>query len=79
MIKCRILSRQQALPMVKWMLTLFVALIVLGLFVPHLKRWVDFGRLPGDVQWRFRGKTYVFPFTSTLLLSALLALLSQVL
>lgn len=63
--------------MLKWILTLVVAIFVLGICMPHLARFIRFGRLPGDVAFRFRGRTYVFPFTSTLLLSILLIVVSR--
>jgi hypothetical protein len=55
--------------MVKWVVIVCVVVIVLGLFRPTLARWWSLGRLPGDLQVRFRGQTYFFPFTSTLLIS----------
>ncbi len=63
--------------MLKWILTLVIAIFLLGLVAPHLARWIRFGRLPGDVAVRLHGRTYRFPFASTLLLSALLFLLSR--
>ncbi|HJW24818.1 MAG TPA: DUF2905 family protein [Rhodocyclaceae bacterium] len=65
--------------MFKWILTLVIAIFLLGICTPHLARIVRRGRLPGDVAFRFRGRTYVFPFTSTLLLSLLVFLVSRVL
>lgn len=65
--------------MLKWILTVVIALVVIGAFLPHLKRKVPFGQLPGDLHLRWRGRDYYFPLTSTLILSALLALLSRVL
>lgn len=63
--------------MLKWILTLVVAIFVLGISMPHLARFIRFGRLPGDLAVRFRGRNYVFPFTSTILLSLLLFLISR--
>lgn len=63
--------------MLKWILTLVLAIFLLGLVGPHLARWIRFGRLPGDVTLRLRGRVYRFPFVSTLLLTAFLALLSR--
>lgn len=65
--------------MLKWILTLVVAIFVLGICAPHLARFIRFGRLPGDLSLRFRGRVYSFPFTSTVLLSLLLLLLSRLL
>jgi hypothetical protein len=57
--------------MLKWLLTLVLALLVLGLLSPLLTR-LGVGRLPGDIRIkRARGSLY-FPFTSVILLSLLL-------
>ena len=63
--------------MLKWILTLVVAIFVLGIVAPHLARFIRFGQLPGDVTFRFRGRNYVFPFATTLLLSLILWLVSR--
>jgi hypothetical protein len=62
----------------KWLLTLAVALVVLTAMLPWLTRY-GLGRLPGDVTVRVRGRDYHLPFTTTLLLSLLLTLLSRLL
>ncbi len=58
--------------MLKWILTLVVAIFLLGLITPHLARFIRFGQLPGDFAFRFRGRLYQFPFVSIILLSLLL-------
>lgn len=63
--------------MLKWILTLVVAIFLLGLVTPHLARFIRFGKLPGDVAFRLRGRTYSFPFASIILLSLLLWLISR--
>ncbi|MDR2838849.1 MAG: DUF2905 domain-containing protein [Azonexus sp.] len=63
--------------MVKWVLTLLIAIFLLGILTPHLARFIRFGRLPGDLALRFRGRVYHFPFVSVLLLSLLLWLLTR--
>lgn len=63
----------------KWILTLVVAIFVLGIAAPHLARFIRFGRLPGDLAFRFRGRSYAMPFTSTVLLSLLLWGISRLL
>ena len=63
--------------MLKWILTLVIAIFLLGLLTPHLARFIRFGKLPGDVGFRFRGRVYHFPFTSIILLSLLLWLISR--
>lgn len=65
--------------MLKWIVTLVVAIFLLGMIGPHLARFIRFGRLPGDFVVRFRGRDYTFPVTTTILLSGLLWLLSRIL
>lgn len=64
--------------MLKWLLTLMVAVLILGLMAPSLTRRLRIGRLPGDVVLHWRGRSYPLPFTSTLLLSLLLTLIARV-
>lgn len=60
--------------MIKWLLTLVLALLVLGLLSPLLTR-LGVGRLPGDIHIkRARGSLH-FPFTSVILMSLLLTLI----
>ena len=63
--------------MLKWLLTLVVALAVLTALSPWLARY-GLGRLPGDVTVRFRGRSYYLPFATTLLLSLVLTLLGRI-
>ena len=63
--------------MLKWILTLVVAIFVLGIVAPHLARFIHFGHLPGDIAFRFRGRSYYLPFTTTIIFSALLLLVSR--
>jgi len=64
--------------MLKWVLILIVALIVLTVLAPWLSKY-GLGRLPGDLTVRYKGKLYYLPFTSTILLSLALTLLTQLL
>jgi hypothetical protein len=64
---------------VKWILTLVIAIFLLGIVTPHIARFIRFGKLPGDFAFRFRGRTYAFPFASVLIFSLLLWLISRVL
>jgi hypothetical protein len=57
--------------MIKWLVTLGVALFVLSLLVPRLSRY-GLGRLPGDFRIPLRGRMYYVPFATTVLLSLLL-------
>jgi Protein of unknown function (DUF2905) len=60
----------------KWLLTLFVALVVLAAVAPGLAR-LGLGRLPGDLKIPLRGRVYYVPFATTVLLSLLVYLLGR--
>lgn len=62
--------------MLKWLFTFVVALVVLTALSPWLAR-LGLGRLPGDVTVRVRGHDYYLPFTTTILLSLALTLLTR--
>ncbi|HWA13275.1 MAG TPA: DUF2905 domain-containing protein [Burkholderiales bacterium] len=59
--------------MLKWLLTLAIAVLLLGLATPWLRR-LGMGRLPGDVTVQRNGREYRFPLGSTLMLSLLASL-----
>jgi hypothetical protein len=60
----------------KWLLTTFLALLVLTALQPWLQR-LGIGRLPGDVRFKIHGKEVLLPFTSTIVLSLLLMLIAR--
>lgn len=62
--------------MLKWLVTLAVALAVLTALSPWLAR-LGLGRLPGDVRVRVRGRDYFLPFTTTLLASLALTAIAR--
>ena len=64
--------------MLKWLVTLAVALVVLTAASPWLAR-LGLGRLPGDVRVRVKGRDYFLPFTTTLLLSLALTAIARLL
>jgi hypothetical protein len=63
----------------KWLLTLAVALVVLSAISPWLARRFGLGRLPGDLVVRVRGREVYVPFTTTILLSLALTALTRLL
>ena len=63
--------------MLKWVLTLVLAIFLLGSVTPHLARFIRFGQLPGDLKWRRGEREYHFPFSSIALFSLLLWLLGR--
>ncbi len=60
--------------MLKWLLTLVLALLVLGAMTPWLRR-LGFGRMPGDITIEREGRQYSFPIGSTIMLSLLASLI----
>jgi hypothetical protein len=63
--------------MMKWLLTIVIVVIVLGLVMPRLRQRIGSGRLPGDVEVRWRGRDYFFPFATTIVLSLLFVAVSR--
>lgn len=63
--------------MLKWILTLVIAIFLLGIIAPHAARFIRFGQLPGDITCRFRGRSYYLPFTTTIIFSVLILLVSR--
>ena len=64
--------------MFRWLLAVFFAVFIIGIFMPKLSRSLNLGRLPGDFSFRFRGREYQLPFATTVVLSLLLTLLARV-
>jgi len=62
----------------KWLITLFIALVVLSAAQPWFSR-LGIGRLPGDLRIPLRGRIYYVPFASTVALSLALYLIGRLL
>ena len=60
----------------RWLLVVFLALILFNGLMPWLRK-IGFGRLPGDLQFRFLGRDWYLPITTTLVLSLLAAGVSR--
>ncbi len=64
--------------MLKWLATLVLALLLMGLFTPWLQR-LGWGRLPGDLNIKLgsreKRRLFYFPLTSVVLGSLLLSLI----
>lgn len=65
--------------MLKWLIVLVAAVFIVGLLQPRLARLLQLGRLPGDLRLRLRGRDYVFPFASAVLLSLVAGLIGRLL
>jgi hypothetical protein len=61
----------------KWAVVIVVGVVVIAFLTPRLSRY-GLGRLPGDITVRWRGRLVYLPITTTLLLSALLTLVTRV-
>lgn len=60
--------------MAKWLITLGLGLLVLGLLWPLFNR-IGLGHLPGDIRVERPGMVFYFPITTSILLSLLVTLL----
>ena len=62
----------------RWLLTLFIALLVLSALQPWLRK-IGIGRLPGDFSFRFGGRDWYIPLASSVVLSVLMMLIGRLL
>ena len=62
--------------MIRWLIVVFLALVLLNGLSPWLQK-LGFGKLPGDFRFRLFGRDWFIPLTTTLVLSALAALVSK--
>ncbi|HSQ04294.1 MAG TPA: DUF2905 domain-containing protein [Burkholderiales bacterium] len=59
--------------MAKWLLTLGIILVLLGLAWPLLAK-LGLGHLPGDIRIERKGFTFYFPVTTSLIVSVVISL-----
>lgn len=64
--------------MIRWMIVVFLALMLISWLTPLLQK-LGIGRLPGDFRFRLFGREWSIPLTSTLLLSAAASLIAKLL
>ncbi len=60
--------------MAKWLITLGLILVVMGLLWPLLSK-LGLGNLPGDIRIERKNGIFYFPITSSLLVSIVLTLI----
>jgi hypothetical protein len=60
--------------MAKWLITLGILLIALGLAWPLLAK-LGLGSLPGDIKLERKGYTFYFPLTTSIIVSLVITLL----
>jgi hypothetical protein len=63
--------------MIRWMIVIFLVLVFISALTPWLNR-LGFGKLPGDLRFRLLGKERYIPLTTTILLSLIASLVSQI-
>ena len=64
--------------MLRWMIVVFLALVLINWIAPTLAKF-GLKRLPGDVEVRFLGRVWSFPFGSTVLITLLASLIAHLL
>ena len=64
--------------MIRWFIAVFMGLLLINAVTPWLQR-IGFGRLPGDLRFRWRGRDWSIPLTTTILLSFVLTFLVRIL
>ncbi len=62
--------------MIRWLLTIFLALVVFSSLLPWLEK-LGIGRLPGDVRFSIFGMKIFLPFASTILLTMVILLIGK--
>ena len=62
--------------MVRWIIVIFLALILISWFTPLLQK-LGLGRLPGDFRFKVLGREFFLPFTTTILLSLVAAAIAK--
>ena len=62
--------------MLRWMIVIFLALVVLSWPTPWLNK-LGVGKLPGDLRFRLFGREWYLPLASTVLLSFVASLISM--
>jgi len=63
-------------PMIRWIIVIFLALMLINWFTPLLQR-MGFGKLPGDFRFRLFGREWFIPLTTTILLSLVAGAISK--
>ena len=62
--------------MIRWFIVIFLALMLISWVSPLLQK-LGFGKLPGDLRFRLFGREWLIPVTTTILLSFVASLVSQ--
>jgi hypothetical protein len=63
--------------MIRWFIVVFLALVFINALTPWLQK-AGFGKLPGDFRFRWLGREWFLPVTSTIVLSLIVSLIAKV-
>ena len=72
------LPELKEIKLMRWIICIFVLLVVVLSCVPTLRRW-GLGRLPGDINFTVMGHKVEIPLMSTILLTAIVAVIARLL
>ena len=64
--------------MIRWLLIVLLALLIFNRLGPWLEKF-GFGHLPGDLRFKLFGRVWFIPLASSLVLSAVCALIARLL
>ena len=62
--------------MIRWLVVVFLALLIFS----NLHKWLEkmgLGKLPGDFRFRLFGREFFIPFTSAVVLSTVVMLITK--
>ena len=62
--------------MIRWLLVIFLALVIFSGLRPWLER-LGMGRLPGDFRFRLFGREWFIPLASSVILAFVVMLIGQ--
>ena len=62
--------------MIRWMIVIFLMLVFISALTPWLNK-LGFGKLPGDLRFKLFGKERYIPLTTTIVLSLIASVVSQ--
>jgi hypothetical protein len=63
---------------IRWVLVVLLALLLFNGLMPWLRR-IGLGKLPGDFHFRWLGREWFLPVTTSLILSAIASLIAKLL
>ena len=64
--------------MIRWIIVIFLALMLINWVSPLLQR-LGFGKLPGDFRFRLFGREWFIPLATTVVLSLVAGIISKML